>query len=66
MGINASHTWQFREEDGKVKLLSVESFQGPMVWVGYLLSVPKRLHRLTVEFLNTLKSASEACSSTQP
>jgi hypothetical protein len=63
MGINASHTWQFHEEDGKVKLLSVERFEGPMVWVGYLLKVPRRLHRLTVEFLNTLKNAAEACSS---
>ena len=63
MGINASHTWQFFEEDGKVKLLSVERFKGPMVWAGYMLNVPKRLHRLTLEFLQKLKSASEACSS---
>ena len=63
LGINASHTWQFREEDGKVELLSVESFKGPMVWMGYLLSVPERLHNLTVEFLQTLKKASEACVS---
>jgi len=62
LGINASHTWRFNEEDGKVTLLSVESFKGPMVWVGYLLKVPERLHRLTVEFLRTLKSAAEACS----
>jgi hypothetical protein len=60
-GINASHIWQFSEEDGKVKLLSVENFSGPMVWLGYLLKVPARLHRLTVEFLQTLKSAAEAC-----
>jgi len=61
MGINASHTWRFREEDGKVRLLSVERFDGPMVWLGYLLNVPKRLHGLTLEFLQTLKSAAEAC-----
>ena len=63
MGINASHTWQFHEENGTVKVLSVERFEGPMVWVGYLLQVPKRLHRLTVEFLQTLKTAAEACNS---
>lgn len=63
MGIHASHTWQFREQDGRVKLLSVEHFKGPMVWVGYLLRVPKRLHRLTIVFLQTLKTASEACHS---
>jgi hypothetical protein len=63
MGINASHTWQFHEEDGKVRLLSVECFEGPMVWVGYLLKVPERLHRLTLEFLQTLKGAAEACGS---
>lgn len=61
MGINASHTWRFREEDGKVVLLSVERFKGPMVWVGYLLNVPDRLHQLTIEFLQTLKRAAEAC-----
>ena len=60
-GINASHTWQFREKDGKVRLMSVEHFRGPMVWVGHLLQVPQRLHRLTLEFLHTLKSAAEAC-----
>lgn len=53
----------FREENGNVKLLGVEHFKGPMVWVGYLLSVPKRLHRLTVEFLVTFKNAAEACRS---
>ena len=63
MGIHASHTWQFREQNGKVKLLSVEHFKGPMVWVGHLLHVPKRLHRLTIIFLQTLKTASEACHS---
>lgn len=63
MGINATHTWKFRVQDGKVRLLSIERFEGPMVWVGVLLNVPKRLHKLTVEFLQTLKSASEACSS---
>jgi hypothetical protein len=29
MGIHASHTWQFREQDGKVRFLSVEHFKGP-------------------------------------
>jgi hypothetical protein len=32
-----------------------------MVWVRHLLKVPERLHRLTLEFLQTLKSAAEAC-----
>jgi hypothetical protein len=62
LGINASHTWRFREVDGKVRLLSVERFKGPMVWVGHLLNVPNRLHALTLEFLQTLKQAAEACS----
>jgi ligand-binding SRPBCC domain-containing protein len=61
-GIHASHTWQFQEENGKVILLSVEQFKGPMVWAGRLLQVPSRLHRLTREFLHTLKNAAEACS----
>jgi len=63
MGINASHTWRFHEQNRNVQLLSIERFDGPMVWVGYLLNEPKRLHRLTLHFLKTLRSASEACSS---
>lgn len=61
MGINASHTWRFRQEGGKVVLSSVERFNGPMMWMGYLMNVPNRLHKLTVDFLQTLKDASEAC-----
>ena len=48
---------------GKVRLLRVEHVKGPMVWVGYLLRVPKRLHHLTLAFLQTLKTAAEACHS---
>jgi hypothetical protein len=61
-GIHATHTWRFREADGKVYLLSVEKFQGPLVWFSYLLMVPKRLHQLTEAFLQSVKSTAEACS----
>jgi len=62
MGINASHTWQFRQENGKVLVLSVERFKGPTMWVGHLLNVPNRLHKLTEDFLQALKHASESCA----
>jgi uncharacterized membrane protein len=62
LGIHASHRWHFRESDGKVILLSVETFRGPLVWFSYLFMVPRRLHHLTVEFLQSVKKAAEACA----
>jgi len=62
LGIYASHTWRFRQEDDMVVVLSVERFNGPMMWVGYVMKLPHRLHKLTLDFLQTLKSAAEACS----
>ncbi len=63
MGISASHTWQFSEANGYVKLLSVERFAGPMVWLGYVLGMRKRLHRLTRIFMLSLKNRAEECQS---
>ena len=62
LGINARHLWLFREEQSAVVVTSIEKFEGPLVWIGYMLQVPKKLHRLTVQFLQNLKSAAEACS----
>jgi hypothetical protein len=61
LGVNAAHTWRFREQDGKVILRSVERFRGPLLIVGRVLGIPQKLHRLTREFLETLKKAAENC-----
>jgi hypothetical protein len=65
-GIRAVHTWRFREQAGGVVLESVETFRGPLLVLGRLVGVPKRLHRLTVQMLDQIKQYSEACSATPP
>jgi hypothetical protein len=61
-GLHATHRWRFRPSGTGTELLSVENFRGPLVWLGYLLGVPRRLHRLTVLFLESAKRASEGCA----
>lgn len=61
-GIRAVHTWRFRELADGVLLESVETFKGPLLSLGHLVGVPKRLHRLTVQMLDQIKRHSEACS----
>jgi len=61
-GIRAMHTWRFREHAGGVMLKSVETFKGPLLALGHLVGVPKRLHRLTVQMLDQIKRHSEACN----
>jgi hypothetical protein len=61
-GIHAVHTWRFRETASGVVLNSVETFEGPMLLLGRLVGVPKRLHRLTAQMLNQIKRYAEACS----
>jgi hypothetical protein len=61
LGISAVHTWRFRETAAGVRMESVEVFRGPLLLIGRLLGVPKRLHRLTVGMLDQIKRYSEAC-----
>lgn len=65
LGVQASHTWKFREQDGKVVLRSVERFHGPLLLLGRMMGIPRKLHRLTREFLETLKAAAENCGNTE-
>ena len=62
LGIRAMHTWRIREHAGGVMLKSVETFKGPLLALGRLVGVPKRLHRLTVQMLDQIKRYSEACN----
>ena len=63
-GIHAVHTWRFQEKADGVVLESMEVFKGPLLVLGRLVGVPKRLHRLTVQMLDQIKQYSEACSAT--
>jgi uncharacterized protein YndB with AHSA1/START domain len=62
LGIRAVHTWRFRENAGGTVLESAETFHGPLLLLGHLLGVPKRLHRLTVRMLEQIKAHAEACA----
>ncbi len=61
LGIRAVHTWRFKEHPGGVVLKSVETFKGPLLMLGRLVGVPKRLHRLTVRMLDQIRRQAEAC-----
>ena len=62
LGVRAEHTFRFWEEGGGVRVLSEETFQGPLLAVGRLLRVPQRLHRLTEAFMEAIKRRAEACA----
>jgi hypothetical protein len=61
-GIRAVHTWRFQAQDGAVVLESEETFKGPLLALGRLVGVPRRLHRLTVQMLEQIKQMSESCA----
>ncbi|MDJ0784129.1 MAG: SRPBCC family protein [Desulfosarcinaceae bacterium] len=60
-GIEAEHLFRFTETDDGVLLLSEEIFRGPLVLLGRLIGVPKRLHALTDQMMLGIKRQSEAC-----
>lgn len=60
LGIHAVHTWTFREENGRVTLVSHEEFSGPLIWLARLILVPRRLHSLTKQLLASVKKEAEA------
>jgi hypothetical protein len=61
LGIRAVHTWRFEEHAEGVVLKSTETFKGPLLVLGRLVGVPKRLHRLTVRMLDQIRRQSEVC-----
>lgn len=55
LGIRAVHVWRFRETGGGVVLSSVERFRGALLFLGRLLGVPGRMHRLTLRMLEEIR-----------
>ena len=51
----------FEENENGVKLTSSESFRGPLLWMSKLIFIPKRLHRLTQQLMQSIKTQAEAC-----
>lgn len=58
-GIHAEHTFKFEAVDSKVRLESIETFSGLMLWPARLIGVPGRLHKLTRRLLSAIKTTSE-------
>lgn len=61
-GIRAVHTFRFHEAEGGVRLESEEVFRGPLLVLGRLLGVPRRLHLLTGRMMQDIKVHAEACA----
>ena len=62
LGIQAEHTFTFKEEGSKVIVTSVEVFRGLMLIIGKILFIPGKLHRLTQKMMAQLKEHAEACA----
>ena len=61
-GVHAEHTFRFSDQNGVVRVLSEEAFNGPLLIFGRILGVPQRLHRLTGQFMQALKQHAESCA----
>ena len=59
LGVHAKHTFNFEPAESQVRLESIETFSGFMLWPARLIGVPKRLHELTRQLLFAIKTASE-------
>lgn len=59
-GVRAQHSFHFESTGDKVKIHSIESFFGPMLFAAKLLGIPGRLHKLTRHLLEAIKTTAEA------
>jgi hypothetical protein len=60
LGIDATHTFTFIENDGHVLLKSEESFSGPLLFLARLIGIPSRLHQLSNRLLESIKQQAES------
>jgi hypothetical protein len=60
-GVKAVHRFIFEEKENAIRLTSSETFHGPLLWLSKLIFIPKRLHRLTRQLMNSIKDQAEAC-----
>lgn len=61
-GVQAVHCFIFEEQENGVRLTSSETFRGPLLWLGKLIFIPTRLHRLTRKLMASIKKHAEACA----
>ncbi len=61
LGVQAEHRFEFQAENGRVTIISTESFSGPLLFLARLLGLPKKLHALSTQLLADIKRAAEGC-----
>lgn len=59
-GLHAEHTFLFKPDNDGTRLESVERFSGWLLPLLKPAGIPRRLHQLTRELLETIKSRAEA------
>jgi hypothetical protein len=64
LGIHVDHSYNFTEKQNSVVLTSRMKLRGPLFILSRLIFVPKRLRRLTREFLREIKKEAEKRSNT--
>jgi hypothetical protein len=62
LGNRAEHRFTFIEAGDTVRLISREAFVGPLLWLCRLLSIPRKLHRLSRAMLEEISVHSERCA----
>ena len=60
-GVRAVHKFIFEDKEDTVLLTSSETFRGPLLWLGKLIFIPRRLHRLTRQLMASIKNQAEGC-----
>lgn len=62
LGIHAHHRFVFEQKSDFVVLTSIETFQGPLLWLCKRLGIPSRLHRLSRQLMAAIKQQAEYCA----
>ncbi len=62
LGVHAVHRFEFQGDGDDVILTSTEEFGGPLFFLCRLLFIPQKLHQLSIQLLQDIKNAAEACN----
>jgi hypothetical protein len=60
LGIDATHTFTFKDNETHVVLKSEESFSGPLLFLARFIGIPSRLHHLSDRLLESIKQQAES------
>lgn len=60
LGIDATHSFTFIENNDHVVVKSEEFFSGPLLFLARLIGIPSRLHHLSGRLLESIKKQAES------